>query len=137
MRFKNFFKETKITKSLNFQNKLYMSPQIISNNRVNDFSDNGDNRKAIIATSTNNEDNKLLPPTFDDMKQFAFILANITEFIDSSPELALSIASKEMGWLYARDVPKYGYLLSTYIYIYIYNFIINTYNIYFMYAYYI
>lgn len=88
--------------------KFFMSPQIISSNRVNDFSDNNDNndkKKSIIATTSNN-DNKLIPPNFEDMKQFAFILANITEHIDSSPELVLSIASKEMGWLYARDIPK-------------------------------
>jgi hypothetical protein len=48
----------------------------------------------------------LLPPTREDMKQFGYILANVTDNIDSSPEIALSIASKNMGWLYTRNVPK-------------------------------
>lgn len=52
------------------------------------------------------EKEPLLEPTFDDMKQVAFILANITEFLDVQPEKALTVASKHMGWLYARNVPK-------------------------------
>ena len=85
---------------------INMSPQIISsNNKVNDgFSDKDNKNKISITTSK--EENNLISPTFDDMKQLALILANITEHIDSSPEVALSIASKEMGWLYARNIPK-------------------------------
>ena len=48
----------------------------------------------------------LLPPTREDMKQFGYILANVTDNIDSSPEIALSITSKNMGWLYTRNIPK-------------------------------
>ena len=40
------------------------------------------------------------------MKQFGYILANVTDNIDSSPEIALSITSKNMGWLYTRNIPK-------------------------------
>jgi len=42
------------------------------------------------------------------MEQMAFILANVSTSLDSAPEVALTIASKEMGWLFARDVPKYN-----------------------------
>lgn len=45
-------------------------------------------------------------PNFDDMKYLAFLLANITEVMDTQPELALTIVSKQMGWLYSRNVPK-------------------------------
>lgn len=47
-----------------------------------------------------------IPPNFEDMKVLATILANITDTLDTQPELALSIASQKMGWLYARDVPQ-------------------------------
>lgn len=47
-----------------------------------------------------------IPPNFDDMKRLAYILANVTDHLDASPDIALSIASQEMGWLYSRDVPK-------------------------------
>lgn len=52
-----------------------------------------------------NNDGKI-PPTFEDMKYLAFILTNITETLGTQPEVALSIASKELGWLYSRNVPK-------------------------------
>lgn len=47
-----------------------------------------------------------IPPTYDDMKYLAFILTNLTETLKTQPEVALSIASKELGWLYSRNVPK-------------------------------
>ena len=45
-------------------------------------------------------------PNERDMEHLAFILANMTDCLDAAPEQALTIASQEMGWLYARDVPK-------------------------------
>lgn len=48
----------------------------------------------------------LLEPNDEDMRQYAFILANVTDHLDSKPESALSIASNEMGWLLQRNVPK-------------------------------
>ena len=45
-----------------------------------------------------------LPTTAEDMQRLAFILANISDHIDTKPEVALSIASVEMGWLYSRNV---------------------------------
>ena len=80
-----------------------MSPQILSNNQVNPLDDEN---------SVFRDPSKLkLPPTLEDMKQMAFIFANISAVLDSSPEKALSIASKEMGWLFARDLPKYPMIL--------------------------
>jgi hypothetical protein len=40
------------------------------------------------------------------METYAFILANVTDAMDSKPDEALSIMSKNLGWLLARDVPK-------------------------------
>ena len=45
-------------------------------------------------------------PNQEDMQRLAFILANMTDHLDSAPEIALTIASQEMGWLYSKDVPK-------------------------------
>jgi hypothetical protein len=45
-------------------------------------------------------------PTETDMRRYAFLLANITDCLDSKPESALSLASQEMGWLLHRNVPK-------------------------------
>jgi len=41
-----------------------------------------------------------------DIQKLAFILANVTDHLESSPAVALSILSQEMGWLYSRNVPK-------------------------------
>jgi hypothetical protein len=54
---------------------------------------------------------KLIEPTFADMKEMAFLLANITEHLDTQPELAMTVASQKMGWLYSRDVPKLTQML--------------------------
>ena len=48
----------------------------------------------------------LVPPNHEDMQRFAYILANMTDHLDAQPEVALTIASQEMGWLYSKDVPK-------------------------------
>lgn len=53
----------------------------------------------------------LLEPTFADMKEMAFILANITEHLDTQPEVAITIASQRMGWLYSRNIPKLTQML--------------------------
>ena len=53
----------------------------------------------------------LLEPTFADMKEMAFILANITEHLDTQPEIAITVASQRMGWLYSRDIPKLTQML--------------------------
>ena len=53
----------------------------------------------------------LLEPTFSDMKEMAFILANITEHLDTQPELAMTVASQKMGWLYSREIPKLTQML--------------------------
>lgn len=45
--------------------------------------------------------------SFEDMRQWALILNNVTDHIDiNKPEVALSEISKHMGWLYSRDIPK-------------------------------
>lgn len=41
-----------------------------------------------------------------DIQKLAFILANVTDHLESAPAIALSILSQEMGWLYSRNVPK-------------------------------
>lgn len=41
-----------------------------------------------------------------DIQKLAFILANVTDHLESAPAVALSILSQEMGWLYSRNVPK-------------------------------
>jgi hypothetical protein len=48
----------------------------------------------------------LLEPTFHDMKELAYILANITEHLDTNPEKAMSVVSQRMGWLYNHNIPK-------------------------------
>ena len=53
----------------------------------------------------------LLEPTFADMKEMAVILANITEHLDTQPEIAMTVASQRMGWLYSRDIPKLTQML--------------------------
>jgi hypothetical protein len=73
-----------------------MSPQIISHNQVYDPSANENDFGGDAKIS----------PNVEDMKHLAYILANISTSLDTTPEVALSIASKEMGWLFARDVPK-------------------------------
>lgn len=50
------------------------------------------------------ESPQYLPLTVDDMERFAFILSNISNHIDIRPEVAISIASQEMGWLYSRNI---------------------------------
>eukprot|EP00601_Ochromonadales_sp_CCMP2298_P033434 CAMPEP_0173353712 /NCGR_PEP_ID=MMETSP1144-20121109/16772_1 /TAXON_ID=483371 /ORGANISM="non described non described, Strain CCMP2298" /LENGTH=42 /DNA_ID= /DNA_START= /DNA_END= /DNA_ORIENTATION= len=30
----------------------------------------------------------------------------MTDSLDSSPDVAMSIVSQQLGWLYSRDVPK-------------------------------
>jgi hypothetical protein len=41
-----------------------------------------------------------------DTLKMAFILANITDHLQTQPEVALSIASQELGWLYSVNVPE-------------------------------
>ena len=77
-----------------------MSPQIISHNQVNPFEEPRRSSNPISNTVPK------IPPNLEDMKQIAFLFANISSVLDSAPESALSIASKEIGWLLARDVPK-------------------------------
>ena len=55
----------------------------------------------------------LLPTTFADMKEMAFILAQITEHLDTDPGKAMTVASQRMGWLYARNVPQLTQMLLT------------------------
>eukprot|EP01036_Dinobryon_divergens_P025762 gene25762-34343_t len=82
-----------------------MSPQIISHNQVNPLEEPSNTIPTI-----NNAVPKL-PPNLEDMKQIAFLFANLSSVLDSAPEAALSIASKEIGWLLARDVPKLTQML--------------------------
>ena len=49
---------------------------------------------------------ELIEPSTEDMKHMAYMLANITEYLDSQPQSALSIVSQQMGWLFQRNVPK-------------------------------
>jgi len=62
-------------------------------------------------TTLTSDARKLMEPTFADMKEMAFLLANITEHLDTQPELAMTVASQRMGWLYSRDVPKLTQML--------------------------
>jgi folate-binding protein YgfZ len=55
-----------------------------------------------------NEDsmNKLPEPTITDMKQFTYILANITDNLEKGkPESALSTVSQQIGWLLSHNIP--------------------------------
>lgn len=45
--------------------------------------------------------------TIDDMKKMATILSNITEYLYEKPNVAIKIASDNIGWLYSRNVPAY------------------------------
>eukprot|EP01041_Mallomonas_annulata_P012377 gene12377-26033_t len=49
-------------------------------------------------------DTQYIPPTLEDAKHLAFVLANITEFMDTKPELTIGFVSREMGWLYSRNI---------------------------------
>lgn len=50
--------------------------------------------------------NALLPTTKEDMKKFAFILANVTTALETDKvENAISVISYDIGWLFARDIP--------------------------------
>jgi hypothetical protein len=51
-------------------------------------------------------DEATLLPNYEDMQHMAMILANMTDSLDSSPDVAMSIVSQQLGWLYSRDVPK-------------------------------
>ena len=72
-------------------------------------------RNAALAqvASPGTQDLNILEPTFEDMKQMAFILSNVTEHLDTQPELALSVASANIGWLLQRQVPKLTQMLLT------------------------
>ena len=52
-----------------------------------------------------------IAPVREDMEKLAIMLANITEYLDTQPEKAMTIASKDMAWLYQRDVPKLTQML--------------------------
>jgi hypothetical protein len=78
------------------------------------------NLNELDNTGNSDEENKkmymnrqLMEPTFDDMKEMALILANITEHLDTNPELSLTVLSQKMGWLYSRDIPKLTQMLLT------------------------
>ena len=62
-------------------------------------------------TGNKNAARTLMEPTFADMKEMAYLLANVTEHLDTQPELAMTVASQRMGWLYSRDVPKLTQML--------------------------
>ena len=57
------------------------------------------------------QQSQLMAPNLDDMKRMAFLLANVSDVLDTNPEVALSLASQNMGWLFARDVPGLTQLL--------------------------
>lgn len=54
-------------------------------------------------------DRPTVPPSREDMETYAFILANITDCVDARPEQAISIMTKNLGWMLARNVPKYDF----------------------------
>ena len=62
-------------------------------------------------TEDDSESRRLLEPSKADMRQLAFILANVSDSLDQQPEAALSIVSQNMGWLFARDVPALTQML--------------------------
>jgi hypothetical protein len=68
------------------------------------------NRVLIVSCTIDNQDDifpvSRIAPTFDDMKVLATILANVTDNLDSQPDVAFTIASQNMGWLYSRNVPQ-------------------------------
>lgn len=49
---------------------------------------------------------KIAPANYEDMRTYAFLLSNVTDCMDSAPEQALSLLSKNLGWLFSHDVPK-------------------------------
>jgi len=60
----------------------------------------------ISAVVDNNWSLDQADSTEADIQKLAFILANVTDHLESAPAIALSILSQEMGWLYSRNVPK-------------------------------
>jgi hypothetical protein len=63
--------------------------------------------------SLKQEQKKVLEPTFEEMKKVAFILANVSDSLDTNPEIALTVCSQNMGWLFARDLPGLAQMLLT------------------------
>jgi hypothetical protein len=70
-------------------------------------------REEEILGSLKQEQKKVLEPTFEDMKKVAFILANVSDSLDTNPEIALTVCSQNMGWLFARDLPGLAQMLLT------------------------
>jgi hypothetical protein len=66
-----------------------------------------------VLNSLKQEQKKVLEPTFEDMKKVAFILANVSDSLDTNPEIALTVCSQNMGWLFARDLPGLAQMLLT------------------------
>jgi hypothetical protein len=81
------------------QRKYWLSPN-------SDFNSNQFNQPNVLQNMDGITKREMLEPTVDDMKTFTLILANITEFIDFKPEVAMSIVTKNMGWMYQRNIPK-------------------------------
>lgn len=77
-------------------NKLELKE--VQNDAVNTFSDD-----PLLDDIQNNG---LKPPNFDDMRHLAFVLANVTDCLQHAPEDAITIASKQLGWFFTRDIPK-------------------------------
>lgn len=53
------------------------------------------------------QEERLSPPNREDMHHLAYLLANMTDHLDTAPEVALTIVSQEMGWLFSKDVPRF------------------------------
>jgi hypothetical protein len=51
----------------------------------------------------------------EDMKYFGLLLANVTDTIEIAPEKALSMISRDAGWLLSHNLPKLVVLISTII----------------------
>lgn len=60
----------------------------------------------IHVLPTENQEAELFEMDPADAEHLAFLLANVSDAIEKSPELALSLASKNMGFLFSRNIPK-------------------------------
>lgn len=73
---------------------------------ISSSGDSRNSRRNLNDLATEPHDEKLVAPNREDMHHLAYLLANMTDHLDTAPEVALTIASQEMGWLFSKDVPK-------------------------------
>lgn len=80
-------------------------------NAVKYVSIGGEKKLVDVDVNVEGPSGPLLEPNTADMKEMAFLLSNITDFLDSEPEKALSVASQQMAWCFQRNVPQLTQML--------------------------